>query len=76
MVIKNSLHTTFAGRWIGKEGSIPWPPRTPDLTPLNFFFWCFLKNYIYMAKIGNLIHWKEILREASVQVSRDMLQRI
>lgn len=23
--------------WIGQNGTIPWPPRSPDLTPLDFF---------------------------------------
>ena len=27
----------FPGRWIGREGTPPWPPRSPDLTPLDFF---------------------------------------
>lgn len=24
--------------WIGRHGPITWPPRSPDLTPLDFFF--------------------------------------
>lgn len=24
------------GRWIGRGGPIRWPPRPPDLTPLDF----------------------------------------
>ena len=30
-------------RWIfkkiGREGPTPWPPRSPDITPLDFFLW-------------------------------------
>ncbi|KAJ8870126.1 hypothetical protein PR048_029138 [Dryococelus australis] len=28
-------------------GPIPWPPRSPDLTPLDFFFWGYVKNIVY-----------------------------
>ncbi|GBM88486.1 hypothetical protein AVEN_269361-1 [Araneus ventricosus] len=24
-------------RWIGRGGPVLWPPRSPDLTPLDFF---------------------------------------
>ena len=36
----------------GMEVSIPWPPRDPDLTSLNSFFWS-------VVKIRNLAHLKE-----------------
>ena len=31
------LNETFPDRWIGRDGPIPWPPRSPDLTQLDFF---------------------------------------
>ena len=36
--VRNYLNETFPGRWIGRRGSIEWPPRSPDLTPLDFYF--------------------------------------
>jgi hypothetical protein len=33
--------------WIGRGGDIRWPPRSPDLTPLDFFIWPFVKNLVY-----------------------------
>jgi hypothetical protein len=29
------LNTRFPGRWIGRAAPI-WPPRSPDLTPIDF----------------------------------------
>ncbi|PNF43619.1 hypothetical protein B7P43_G03107, partial [Cryptotermes secundus] len=29
----------FGNREIGRGGPITWPPRSPDLTPLDFFLW-------------------------------------
>ena len=31
------LDHTFPNRWIGRGGPVPWPPRSSDLTPLDFF---------------------------------------
>ena len=33
------LNEKFNGRWIGRSGPISWTPRSPDLTPLDFFFY-------------------------------------
>lgn len=43
----NLLNHTFPNQWIGTHGPIRWPPRSPDLTPMDFFVWGFLKNEIY-----------------------------
>lgn len=32
---------------MGTYGAVAWPPRTPDLTPLDFFLRGNLKNLIY-----------------------------
>ncbi|ERL96003.1 hypothetical protein D910_00787 [Dendroctonus ponderosae] len=33
------LNADFQNRWIGRNGFENWPPRSPDLTPLDFFLW-------------------------------------
>jgi hypothetical protein len=57
--VMEDLSTTFTGRWTGRGGSILWPPRSPDLTPLDFFFWSYAKNYVYMDKIRDPNHLRE-----------------
>ena len=32
------LNRTFPQRWIGRRSEFAWPPRSPDLTPLDFFY--------------------------------------
>jgi hypothetical protein len=27
----------YEGKWIGRGGPVAWPPRSPDLTPSDFF---------------------------------------
>jgi hypothetical protein len=40
------LNNIFPGRWIRCRGSIEWPTRLPDLSPLDIFLWGHLKNKI------------------------------
>jgi hypothetical protein len=35
--VQGYLNTRFPGRWIGRAAPIASPPRSPDLTPLEFF---------------------------------------
>ncbi|KAG5899890.1 hypothetical protein JTB14_012353 [Gonioctena quinquepunctata] len=36
--VRRYLDEEYRGRWIGRRGSIEWPARSPDLTPLDFFY--------------------------------------
>jgi len=29
---------TYSGMWIGREGHIAWPPWSPELNAIDFFF--------------------------------------
>lgn len=48
------LNEKFPGRWIGTHGPLLWPARSPDLSPLDFFLWGFLKSIIYKTPANNL----------------------
>ena len=36
--VRSFLDETFPDRWIGRRGPIEWAPRSPDLTPCDFFY--------------------------------------
>lgn len=37
VIVREYLNATYPERWIGRLGPILWPPRSPDLNPLDFF---------------------------------------
>lgn len=37
-IVREYLNAQFQNRWLGTYGPIEWPPRSPDLTPLDFFY--------------------------------------
>ena len=34
--VRAFFYVTFLGRWIGRDGPTPWPPRSPDINPSDF----------------------------------------
>ena len=49
--MRNYLNTRFGHRWIGRGGPQAWPPRSPDLNPLDFYLWGHLKSLVYSVPI-------------------------
>ncbi|GFW01257.1 DUF4817 domain-containing protein [Trichonephila clavipes] len=45
--VREHLDRTFPNRWIGRGGPVAWPPRSPDLSPLDFFLWGAMKGLVY-----------------------------
>ena len=46
----NYLNSNFSNRWIGRPGNLlEWPPRSPDLTPCDFFLWEHVKEMVYRS---------------------------
>ena len=35
--VRRSLNMCFLGQWIGRGRPIPWPAKSPDVTPLFYF---------------------------------------
>lgn len=45
--VRQWLNTNFQNRWIGRGGPIPWPARSPDLTPMDYYVWGHMKSLVY-----------------------------
>lgn len=74
--VRQWLTQNFPDRWIGRRGPVEWPPRSPDLTPLDFFLWGHLKSVVYKTKPQNLEDLKARIsaacREIQVEVFRNV----
>lgn len=46
-IVTDYLNTTYGHRWVGRNGPVKWPPRSPDLTPLDYFLWGWMKSLVY-----------------------------
>jgi hypothetical protein len=57
-----------------RGGPIALPRRSPDVTPLDFFLWGYVKNIVYQVKTNDLQHLKARIRDAVGMVTPNMLQ--
>ena len=55
LAFRHFLKDTFPERWIGRDGPIPWPPRSPDITPLDVSLWGYVKDIVYRTKSETLV---------------------
>lgn len=82
--VRAMLDRILPNKWIGRRGPIEWPPRSPDLTPLDFFLWGYLKSQVYTIKPRNVQELKEniafqislIGEDTLNEVSKNWLKRI
>lgn len=72
--VREFLDQEFPNRWIGRDGPIAWPPRSPDLTPLDFFFWGYVKDCVFNTPVRDLNHLKQKIHEAVDSVTAQMLR--
>lgn len=58
----------FRKKVISRIGDIPLLPRSPDLTPLDFFLWGYLKSRIHIHKPATIIQLKENIRQEIINI--------
>lgn len=74
LIVRDFLNRHFSQKWIGRGGALHWPARSPDLTPLDFFLWGYLKNNVYRHRPDNLQQLEEIIQQEFSKVSNHMCQ--
>lgn len=73
--VANYLGQHFNNRWIGTNGSVSWPPRSPCLSPLDFFLWGVIKSKVYETPTNSLEHLRGKIRNAFAAVSQNDVRK-
>ena len=63
-IVLNYLEDQFRHRLITTHGPIRWPPRSPDLTPCDFFLWGHVKNRVYSTQPRSIEDLEEKIQRA------------
>lgn len=72
--VKEFLIQTFGEeRIISRRCKFPWPSRSPDLTPADFWLWGYLKSRVYRSRPSNLSELKDAIRRELSCIQPDML---
>ncbi|GFT69637.1 putative transposable element [Trichonephila clavipes] len=64
------LKDTFVDRLISRFGPVNWPPRSCDLTPLDYFLWGYVKSLVYADKPQTLDHLEDNCRYTTTNVGK------
>ncbi|GBN42850.1 hypothetical protein AVEN_191909-1 [Araneus ventricosus] len=74
--VQRYIRDTFQQQVIGYGGCIEWPPRSPDLNPLDFFLWGCIKQRVYATPPPTLQELRNRITDACASVSPDMLYKV
>lgn len=53
-----------------------WPPRSPDLTPCDFYLFGHLKNKVFKNRLHNINQLQEAIEEEIRNITPEQLQRV
>ncbi|GFT62702.1 uncharacterized protein TNCV_3096351 [Trichonephila clavipes] len=70
------LKDTFGDRLISRFGPVNWPPRSCDLTPLDYFLWGYVKSLVYADKPQTLDHLEDNIRRVIADIRPQMLEKV
>ncbi|GFW35049.1 uncharacterized protein TNCV_5066151 [Trichonephila clavipes] len=70
------LKDTFGDRLISRFGPVNWPPRSCDLTPLDYFLWGYVKSLVYADKPQTLDHLEDNIRRVIPDIRPQMLEKV
>ncbi|XP_034250323.1 uncharacterized protein LOC117650829 [Thrips palmi] len=76
LVVRNHLNSVYQNRWIGRGGPVAWPPRSPDLTPLDFVLWGHVKGRVYETRLGTVEELRDRIENAFRGITPGMLRRV
>ncbi|GBO37774.1 hypothetical protein AVEN_151048-1 [Araneus ventricosus] len=63
-------------RWIGRGAVMAWSPRSPDITPLDFYLWGYVKQHVYSERINDINHLKQRITDVIHSVTPDVLTHV
>ena len=70
------LHKKFPGRVISWNGDYNWPPRSYDLTLLDFFLWGYVKDKVYAGVPQSIQELKKKIRAVIDEIKSQMWENV
>jgi hypothetical protein len=68
LLVRNHLDSIFPLHWIGRRCSTDWPPRSTELTTMDFFFGGVVKNKLYERKLQRVDKIKKFITDAFMDI--------
>ncbi|GFW00436.1 putative LOC100569746 [Trichonephila clavipes] len=70
------LKDPFGDCLISRFGPVNWPPRSADLTPLDYFLWGYVKSLVYADKPQTLHLLEDNIRRVIADIRPQMFEKV
>ena len=70
------LRPVFEDRIISRRADVVWPPRSCDLTPLDYYLWVPVKDKSYADKSETIEALKDNIREAFGEIQLHTIDNV
>ena len=70
------LKEKFHGRVISDKLDFYWPPKSPDLNPLDYYFWGVAQQEVHAKKPKTLQELKAIVENFATRITKDTLLKV
>ncbi|GBL72830.1 hypothetical protein AVEN_128034-1 [Araneus ventricosus] len=74
--VQQYIRDTFQQQVIGYGGFVEWPPRSPDLNPMDFFLWGYIKQRVCAIPPPTLQELRNGITDSCASVSPAMLYNV
>ena len=69
------LRSRFGKQFISRLGSVDWPPRSCDITPLDFYLWGYVKSKCFVDKPATIETLESNITEVISEIPTEVLER-
>ncbi|GFX15777.1 DUF4817 domain-containing protein [Trichonephila clavipes] len=80
--VRNWLNIIAHNQWTDRKeppdkACITWPPRSPNLTPCDFYLWGLIKDYVYIPRLpADLPDLRYRMEVDVARISSDTLKKV
>ena len=74
--VREWLDINFRDKWIGRRGPFEWPALSPDLSPMDFFLWCNLKDMVYKEKPRTIPDIRRVIADKIAIIDMELCQKV
>ena len=67
-MVQDFLEKNFKRRFVKR---VKWPPSSPDVNPLDYFFWDLVKTTVYQGRAGELFSSEKEVKTKTKAVWKD-----
>lgn len=75
-VVREWLNVVLPNQWIGRGGPVPWPARSPDLSPEDFFLWGYIKERVYANPPATVEELQAKITDTCALITPDMIRAV